>query len=214
MNATASSLLGLLDLAGGQLTGGELVRLAQQRIGAFWTLTRSQVYRELVGLERDGLVEPGEPGPREARPVRLTPAGRTAYRTWLTRHLPADTIRVPVLLAVAFGSRLDPAELRDVLEGSRSEHTARLATYQQLDADLAALPGGEPWARATVSFGLHYEQAVLAWFDTLPPEVRPPAAPTTDPGSAALPGEASGEGGVRARGMEPGALRSGSRPGT
>ena len=28
MNATAASLLGLLDLSGGELTGGELVRLA------------------------------------------------------------------------------------------------------------------------------------------------------------------------------------------
>ena len=173
MNSTAASLLGLLDACGGELTGGELARVAQERIGQFWSLTRSQVYRELAALERDGLVVPGTPGPREARPVRITEPGRTAYRTWLTEHLPSDTIRIPVLLAVAFGSALEPAALREVLSRSRDQHQARLADYRGLDAGLAALPGGEPWARATVSFGLLYEQAVLEWFDGLPREVRP-----------------------------------------
>jgi len=29
------------------------------------------------------------------------------------------------------------------------------------------------YALATLSFGIHYEEAVLRWFDTLPAEVRP-----------------------------------------
>jgi DNA-binding PadR family transcriptional regulator len=173
VNATSASLLGLLDASGGELTGGELVRVAQLRLGQFWSLTRSQVYRELVTLEQDGLVRAGSPGAREARPVQITAAGREAYRTWLTEHLPSETIRIPVLLAVAFGAALDPAALKRVLDGSRSEHAARLEEYQRLDAHLAGLEGGEPWARATLSFGMHYEDAVLRWFDTLPAEVRP-----------------------------------------
>lgn len=173
MNSTAASLLGLLDASGGELTGGELVRVAQQRIGQFWSLTRSQVYRELAVLERDGLVRPGAPGPREARPVRITSPGRAAYREWLTEHLPSDTIRIPVLLAVAFGGSLDPAALQGVLERSRAEHRKRLADYRQVDRELAGAEDGEPWARATLSFGIHYEEAVLRWFETLPAEVPP-----------------------------------------
>ena len=175
MNATQASLLALLDGCGGELTGGELVRLAELRIGQFWSLTRSQVYRELAALERDGLVEPGVPGPREARPVRITGPGRDRYRTWLTEQLPSDSIRIPVLLAVSFGASLDQAALRELLTASRQEHRRRLHDYEALDADLARAPDGEPWARATVSFGMHYERAVLAWFDTLPAQVRPPA---------------------------------------
>lgn len=32
------------------MTGWELVAVAQERIGAFWTLTQSQVYRELASM--------------------------------------------------------------------------------------------------------------------------------------------------------------------
>jgi len=181
VNATAASLLGLLDLGGGDLTAGELVRVAEQRIGSFWTLTRSQVHRELAALERDGHVEPGPAGPRDARPVRLTARGRAAYREWLTERLPAETTRVPVLLAVALGAVLEPQALRDVLERSAAGHRDRLAAYRALDAQLAALPGGEPWARATLAYGVHHEEAVLRWFATLPEHVRPPDAGTPRP---------------------------------
>ena len=176
MNSTSASLLGVLDTCGGQLTGGELVRVADQRVGRFWSLTRSQVYRELTVLEREGLVQPGTPGPRESRPVKITEAGRAAYRVWLTEHLPSDTIRVPILLAVAFGSSLEPAALARVLTRSRAEHQTRLQEYRRLDAELAQIEG-EPWARATLSFGIHYEEAVGRWFATLPAEVRPAGGP-------------------------------------
>ena len=177
MNSTSASLLGLLDTCGGELTGGELVRTAELRTGQFWSLTRSQVYRELAVLERERLVRAGRPGPRDSRPVQITPAGRTAYRQWLTEHLPSDTIRIPVLLAVAFGSSLEPAALAEVLRRSRAGHQARLEQYRQLDRQLAGSEGGEPWARATLSFGMLYEDAVLRWFATLPVEVRPDDAP-------------------------------------
>ena len=181
MNATQASLLALLDGCGGELTGGELVRVAELRIGQFWSLTRSQVYRELAVLEREQLVEPGAPGPRDARPVRVTDAGRERYRAWLTGRLPDDTIRIPVLLAVSFGATLDPHDLRALLADSRAVHQQRLAEYEQLHADLAPLEDDDPWARATLSFGIQYERAVLAWFTGLPLAVRP------DPGSSLRP---------------------------
>lgn len=184
MNATAASLLGLLDGCGGELTGGELVRVADQRIGEFWSLTRSQVYRELAALERDGHVEPGTPGPRDARPVRITAAGREVYRDWLAHRLPGDTIRIPVLLAVAFGGSLDPGALRRLLDASEQEHRERLAAYRAVAADLPE--GAGPWAAATLSFGTHYEEAVLRWFASLPPDVRrPDQAPTGSAGEPA-----------------------------
>jgi DNA-binding PadR family transcriptional regulator len=103
VNATAASLLGLLDMHCCELTGGELVRLAESRLGEFWSPTRSQVYRELAALERDGFVVPGSPGPRDARPVGITESGRAVCRNGLTERLPSDSIRIPVLLSVAFG---------------------------------------------------------------------------------------------------------------
>lgn len=173
MNATAAALLGLLDTCGGELTGGELVRVAQQRIGDFWTLTRSQVYRELAALEADWYVRPGAPGPRDARPYRVTRSGRAAYRRWLVEELPGDTVRIPLLLALAFGSVLPRRRLAELLASSRAEHAGRLDRYREVSAQLAA-EGVDAYARATLSFGMHYEEAVLRWFDSLPPELTSP----------------------------------------
>jgi DNA-binding PadR family transcriptional regulator len=171
MNATAASLLGLLDSSGGKVTGGELVRIAQERIGAFWNLTRSQVHRELAGLADAGHVEVVARGPRDSRLYAITPLGRRTYRSWLADHLPDETIRIPLLLAVAFGRALPRGRLRRILDKSEAEHRERLERYRALDVKLEEL-GVDPFTRATLSFGLHYEEAVLRWFATLSDEVR------------------------------------------
>ncbi len=171
MNATAASLLGLLDQSG-EVTGAELARMGRQRIGDFWSLTRSQVYRELPSLERDGYVQAGPPGPREARPYRLTTQGRQAFLEWLAGEQPRETIRIPLLLAVAFGRSLPPGRLDALLDGAEATHHERLAAYRQLDEELVGA-GVDEHTRATLSFGIHYETAVLTWLSDLPPSVRP-----------------------------------------
>ena len=171
LNATSASLLALLDECGDEVTGAELARLAQTRIGDFGKLTRSQVYRELAALEDAGHVVAGAPGPRAARPYRLSAAGRREYRRWLAEELPDETVRIPLLLAVGFGRVLPPGRLQSVLDQAEATHRAKLAAYRALDEELAAA-GADPFARATLSFGLHYEEAVLRWFESLPDEVR------------------------------------------
>src|SRR5204863_4569098 len=70
LNPTAASLLGFLHL--GDLTGYQVMQLAEMIIGDFWSLTRSQVYRELAGLAESGLIEAGEIGTRSQRPYHVT----------------------------------------------------------------------------------------------------------------------------------------------
>jgi DNA-binding PadR family transcriptional regulator len=171
VNSTAASLLGLLDSCGGEVTGGDLVRIAQARIGAFWNLTRSQVHRELAALATQGHVKVVARGPRESRLYAITETGRRVYRSWLADHLPDETVRVPLLLAVSFGRSLPRGRLRRILDDSETEHRERLEGYQALDAQLEE-QGADAFARATLSFGLHYEEAVLRWFAALPDEVR------------------------------------------
>jgi DNA-binding PadR family transcriptional regulator len=171
MNATAASLLGLLDSSGGKVTGGELVRIAQTRIGDFWSLTRSQVHRELAGLAAEGYVEVVARGPRDSRLYVITDEGRRAYRAWLSEQLPEETIRIPLLLAVSFGRALPRGRLRRILDRAEAEHRERLERYRALDIQLAEREV-DVFARATLAFGLHYEEAVLRWFATLPEQVR------------------------------------------
>src|SRR5690625_7395976 len=98
LNATAASLLGFLHE--GPMTGWDLVATAQQRIGNFWTLTQSQVYRELTAMAESGLVEPGEPGPRDRKPYQITAVGRAAFSEGMERDPGLERVRFPVRLTM------------------------------------------------------------------------------------------------------------------
>ncbi|MFJ8577053.1 helix-turn-helix transcriptional regulator [Micromonospora sp. NPDC093277] len=168
LNATAASLLGFLH--DGPMTGWDLVEYAQQRIGAFWSLTQSQVYRELTAMAAAGLVRAGERGPRDRKPYEITDAGRAAFAEWTAKPPAEETIRFPMLLTVLFGRHLPADRLAEFLAGHRAAHAARLAEYEQV---AAALPDEaeavDPYSVATLRFGLAYERAVLDWFGALPP---------------------------------------------
>ena len=167
LNATAASLLGFLHEA--PMTGWDLVAAAEAAIGDFWSLTRSQVYRELSAMERDGLIVAGDAGPRSRRPYRLTPAGRAAFKAWVAQEPGPEQIRYPRLLTMAFARHLPPGRLARFLAAHRRQHEARLAAYRATAADLEA--GSDLAAQATLDFGIRYEMAVLAWFDHLPPDL-------------------------------------------
>lgn len=156
LNATAASLLGFLQQ--GPLTGYELVRVADVLIGDFWSLTRSQVYRELAELASRGLVTEGEAGARARRPYRITEAGREAFTEWLARSPGPEQIRYPLLLTMSFGRSLDLQRLLDFLDEHEALHADRLAGYEGKRQAL-----DDPYLEAVLAFGIHYERAVLAW---------------------------------------------------
>lgn len=179
LNATAASLLGFLHE--GPKTGWDLVATAQERIGKFWSLTTSQVYRELVAMERDGLVEAGEKGPRDRKPYTVTDDGRRAFAAWLDREPGPENIRHPLLLTVAFAEHLPPHRLADILAHYRAEHERQLAEYEELlaDHDLPQYPA------ATVEFGIAYERAVLGWLERMDARVDASGAVTAADRNAA-----------------------------
>lgn len=175
LNPTAASLLGFLH--NGPMTGWQLVATAQAVIGDFWSLTQSQVYRELAGMAGAGLVEAGDRGPRSRQPFSITPAGRAAFAGWSEREPAPETIRFPLLLAVAFGRHLRAGRLAASLAAHRAQHEQRLSRYEgQLAAARAAPAETDQFALATLDFGICYERAVLSWFDRLPPALTEPPA--------------------------------------
>jgi DNA-binding PadR family transcriptional regulator len=165
LNATAASLLGFLHE--GPMTGWDLVATAQALIGDFWSLTRSQVYRELAAMERNGLIRAGAVGVREKRPYELTDVGRAAFTAWLEQEPGPENIRYPLLLTLAFGRHLSPERLARFVATHRQVHAARLEGYEQLRD--SAGDNLDPYALATLDFGIRYERAVLEWFEHLPP---------------------------------------------
>ena len=170
LNSTAGALLGLLRA--GPRSGYDLVAEADKVIGGFWTITRSQVYRELSDLADRGLVKRGEVGPRDRQPFRLTSQGRAAFKAWVNTAPEPENLRVPLLLRLTFAEELDPEHLKATLSAHRDVHERRLEEYRALDRELAA-GGVPPEQRVTLAFGIAYESAVLGWFDQLPPELAP-----------------------------------------
>lgn len=178
LNPTAASLLGFLHDE--PMSGWDLVARAQQRIGEFWSLTQSQVYRELARMAEDGLVEAGEPGTRARKVYAITDEGRRAFADWVGRPPGDEIIRFPLLLILAFGRHVPKERLASYLARHRIMHADRLAAYQ---AERAAMPPQheeiDPYAVATLEFGISYEEAVLRWFDNLPKQVTDPVADGT-----------------------------------
>jgi DNA-binding PadR family transcriptional regulator len=201
INATAMSLLGFLHE--GPLTGWSLVATAQQEIGDFWSVTQSQVYRELATMARLGLVEAGERGPRDRRPYTITDAGRDAFQELLAVEPGAETIRFPLLLTVLFGRYLPAGRLGAFIDAHRSIHSGRRDGYLEHLREMEAAPRSraDPYALATLRFGLAYETMVLDWMDTLPKELT---------GSARRRARSAAAG--QGNGRSPASRRSSSRP--
>jgi len=162
-NPTAASLLGFLHR--GPMTGWELARAAENSIGEFWNITSSHVYRELRSLEAAGLVAAGETGARDRRPYGITDAGREAFGRWIADEPGPDIIRSPLLLTVFFGAHLPAALLRRFLTLHRLRHEQRLEYYRML---AAAVGDSDPFAAATLAYGIAHEEAVAGWFAGLP----------------------------------------------
>jgi DNA-binding PadR family transcriptional regulator len=179
LNATAASLLGFLHER--PMTGWDLVAAVEGSVGNFWSVTRSQVYRELRNLEEQALVSAGETGARDRRPFTITDKGRDAFRRWIAREPGEEVIRFPLLLSVFFGDHVDPAVLRRHLVLHRARHEQRLAAYEELHTAIADLPE-ERFPVYALQFGIEYERAVLRWLDSLPPLSDAPATAPGTPG--------------------------------
>ncbi|RSM52017.1 PadR family transcriptional regulator [Amycolatopsis sp. WAC 01376] len=161
LNATAAALLGLLH--DGPATGGQLVAGAGERFGAFFSVTRSQVYRELPALSKEGLVRLGKQGPRSSQQYLITAAGKKAFKTWLTSEAGPDHLRSPLILRLVHAGSLTVKQRSALLESARTSYT------QQLDeAKVATKAADGPYAKAVAEFAQAQAKAALKLLDSIP----------------------------------------------
>jgi DNA-binding PadR family transcriptional regulator len=165
LNSTAAALLGLLHE--GPMTGGELVAAAKERMDPYWSVTRSQVYRELPGLADAGYVRPGKLGPRAAQPYTITAAGKRAFRAWLAEAPGADHSRNPLVLRIGFGAHHAPGAVKQLVDDARARHQEQLTALRARSNQLKK-SGGDSFAQATAEFGVAYERALIRWLDSVP----------------------------------------------
>lgn len=163
LNATSAVILGLLH--DGAATGGDIVAAAARRLAAQGGVTRSQVFRELPLLERDGLVRTGSSittvGRRTSHAYVLTSEGRAAFAHWAAAPAGTDTVRSSAVLRLGFGAHLEAAQRRKIVANALAEHERALADHQQRAKDLRV--DGDDFAADTADFAVVYERAVLSW---------------------------------------------------
>lgn len=145
------------------MTGGQLVAAAGERFGAFFSVTRSQVYRELPALADAGLLRLGKQGPRSSQQYVLTAAGKKAFKAWLTSEAGPDHLRSPLILRLMHASYLTPKQRAALVQTARERYQA------DQDASRAAVKAADdPYSRAVAEFGLAYAKAVLKLLDAIP----------------------------------------------
>ena len=161
LNATAAALLGLLHE--GPRTGGDLVTTARERFGSFFSVTRSQVYRELPALAEAGLVRLGKQGPRSSQQYVITAAGKKAFKAWLVSEPGPDHLRSPLILRVVHAASLTPKQRTDLVSSAKASYAA-----QQDVARTAVKEAEDPYGKAVAEFAVAHAKAVLKLLDAVP----------------------------------------------
>lgn len=160
LNATSAALLGLLH--DGPATGGQLVASAHGTYGPFFSVTRSQVYRELPALAEDGLLKLGKQGARASQQYVITAAGKRAFKRWLTTASGPDHLRSTMLLRVVHSSTVTDKQRAALVDAARGYYTAHLD-----DARAAARMAENAAAKAIAQFAQSYAKAALKLVDTV-----------------------------------------------
>ncbi|GLH95851.1 PadR family transcriptional regulator [Phytohabitans aurantiacus] len=139
---------------------------AERRLGPFWSMTRSQVYRELPALADAGYVRLGKPGPRSSQPYAITASGKRAFTRWLAESPGRDAVRNPIALRVAFGDQHSAAQLKDLYASANEYHTQALAAARDQAKDVKK--EGDNYGSAALEFAVAYHKAALSWLKTAP----------------------------------------------
>ncbi len=161
VNSTAAALLGLLH--GGPMTGGQLVSAAGEQFGLFFSVTRSQVYRELPVLTDAGLLRLGKQGPRASQQYVLTAAGKRAFKAWLADGGDAEPVRSPLVLRLLHAGSLTVKQRTELVRSAKQAYTERLA-----HARAAAKDTEDPYEKPVAEFAVAHTRAMIKLIDAIP----------------------------------------------
>ena len=145
LSSTAKVILGMVAL--GKTTGYDIKQLVDKSTRNFWAASYGQIYPELKRLEQEGLVagEDAPSGGRARRSYRLTDAGETALRAWLTSDAePVWELRDEHSLKLFFADLLSPAEKRAVVRARIEFHERVAARLREIEPGARALGARSP----------------------------------------------------------------------
>jgi DNA-binding PadR family transcriptional regulator len=158
-------LLGLL--AEGPASGWDLTRRFEEVLGTVWPAGHPQIYGELRRLESEGLIQVDSEGPRRRKAYRITDAGLTEVRRWLSSTEIDHTLRTESLLRSVFFWLMTPDELAAHLDREASYFTGLVEQYRRLaEAKDRGDYGHSPQTqslRVAVEAGIRLYAALADW---------------------------------------------------
>lgn len=165
-------LLGLLNY--NCMTGYDLSKIFSGSLSFFWTATTSQVYRELVTMERDGWVT-SEVEVQLSKPNKkvysITDLGKKKMQDWLMNYNikednPGD--RNPMLMKLFFGAEVPREVMAEYLNQNKKFYEEKLKELDRAKEiiDYNAVENSKDkimYWRLCESYGEYYYKAILEW---------------------------------------------------
>ena len=144
-------------------------------IGFFWHASHSQIYPELARLEAQGMVtyQVVEQTDRPDKKIySITDAGRVALQQWATEPVEVPPDRSEIVLKAYSVWLAEPEKAIQLFRAQEHYHTAQLAEYEQILAEIEQKRGSETEWRvdtplfgdyATLRRGVAYEREYAQW---------------------------------------------------
>ena len=154
--------LGLLAQQPG--SGYDILRLFEKSMANVWPATQSQLYSELNKLADAGLIEVSAVGPRGRKEYRITDAGRTELRRWITSPQEDPPFRSPGLLRIFLLGEIPHEQARDHLNAMAEHADGEVKRLQELcDSIEWTNDDGPFYGRAALEYGLRFNAMEAQW---------------------------------------------------
>jgi len=158
-------LLGLL--AEGPASGYDITKRFQETLAAVWPASHPQIYRELIKLADEGLIEAQATEARGRKAYRLTDAGLAVVKGWLKDDSVDHVIRSESLIRSFFFWLMIPDDVIKHLASEKEFFSKQAAFYEQYAAakdrgDFGSSEQTES-ARITVEAALRMNRALAEW---------------------------------------------------
>jgi PadR family transcriptional regulator, regulatory protein AphA len=161
LSATARVILGLLKFA--PRTGYDVKRVTDFSTRYFWRASYGQIYPELRGLEKAGLVRSREEpyGRRKRRVYELTAKGELALSDWLESDSDLFELRDEGLLRLFFAELVPHERLLTLVQRRRDAYERSAALFRSIASDLGEMddPSGE-----VLRYGIEFMEWNATWW--------------------------------------------------
>lgn len=160
MNDTRAVILGLM--LHGAKSGGDVIAQAE-KWSPYFSITRSQVYREMPDMATESLIKVTQVLPRGRTEYAINPSGKTAFRKWwIATPTALDPVRNTMALKLALaGPICREDEVRSMLDEYRKMHVSEATRLTQLANE--AHEAGMDYDTSALEWSIKYHKMNISW---------------------------------------------------